>query len=179
MPPVMTAVSYISSFSRSPTTLNPQHPRQIVISRSSSWSFSLTAVSRDDDDGARTVGTRLDPRPTVVELSGATVGGVTGLIVGGGIGGGICGKLKEGFLEFHPFAGPGGMPLTPAFCAKEADVSAIASKTLPLILPTKSDCRSPMGLLPALSMLLRAQLSQQFLVPPQCTWRGPAYRFLG
>ena len=33
------------------------------------------------------------------------VGGVTGLIVGGGIGG-TCGALKEGFLEFHPFAGP-------------------------------------------------------------------------
>jgi len=39
-------------------------------------------------------------------LSGETVvGGVTGLIVGGGIGG-TCGALKEGFLEFHPFAGP-------------------------------------------------------------------------
>ena len=60
--------------------------------------------------------------------------------MGGGIGGGICGKLKEGLLEFHPFAGPGGMPLTPAFCAKEADVSATASNTLPLMrLPTKSD----------------------------------------
>jgi hypothetical protein len=113
------------------------------------------------------MGTRFDPRPTVVELSGAAVGGITGLIVGGGIGGGICGKLKEGFLEFHPFAGPAGMPLTPAFCAREVDVSATASNTLPLILPTtKSNCRSPMGLLPALSMLLRAQLSQQFLAQP-------------
>jgi len=77
-------------------------------------------------------------------LSGATVVGVTGLIVGGGIGGGIFGALKEGFLEFHPFAGPGGMPLTPASCAREAaarrDVSATASNTLPLIRPpTKSD----------------------------------------
>jgi hypothetical protein len=69
-------------------------------------------------------------------LSGATVGGVTGLIVGGGIGG-TCGVLKEGFLEFHPFAGPGGMPLTPASCAREADVSATASNIPPL--PTKSD----------------------------------------
>jgi hypothetical protein len=74
-------------------------------------------------------------------LSGATVVGITGLIVGGGIGGGIFGKLKEGFLEFHPFAGPGGMPLTPASCAREAaarvDASATASNTLPLIrLPT-------------------------------------------
>ena len=111
------------------------------------------------------MGTRFDPRPTVELLSGAAAGGITGLIVGGGIGGGICGKLREGFLEFHPFAGPGGMPLTPTFCAKEADVSATASNTLPLILPTKSDCRSPMGLLPALSMLPRALLSQQFLVP--------------
>jgi hypothetical protein len=77
-------------------------------------------------------------------LSGATAVGVTGLIVGGGIGGGIAGALKEGFLEFHPFAGPGGMPLTPASCAREAaartEVSAAASNTLPLIrLPTKSD----------------------------------------
>jgi hypothetical protein len=84
-----------------------------------------------------------------------------GLIVGGGIAGSICGKLKEGFLEFHPFAGPGGMPLTPTFCAREADVSATASNTLPLR-PTKSHCRSPMGLLPTLSMLPWAQLSQQF-----------------
>ena len=60
--------------------------------------------------------------------------------MGGGIGGGICGKSKEGFLEFHPFAGPGGMPLTPAFCAKVADVSATASNTVPLMrLSTKSD----------------------------------------
>jgi hypothetical protein len=97
--------------------------------------------------------------------------GVTGLIVGGGIGG-IFGALKEGFLEFHPFAGPGGMPLTPASCAREAvartDVNAIASTTPPLIrLPTKSDLccsfsRSPIGLLPSLSMILRPQLSQQF-----------------
>jgi hypothetical protein len=105
-------------------------------------------------------------------LSGETVvGGVTGLIVGGGIGGN-CGALKEGFLEFHPFAGPGGMPLTPASCAREADVSATARNTLPLIrLATKSDLsvagfsRLPMGLLPAPSMILRAQLSQSFLMP--------------
>jgi len=76
-------------------------------------------------------------------LSGATVVGVTGLIVGGGIGGGIVGALKEGFLEFHPFAGPGGMPLTPASCAREAaarkDASATASNILPLVrLRTKS-----------------------------------------
>jgi hypothetical protein len=74
-------------------------------------------------------------------LSGAAVGGITGLIVGGGIGGGICGKLKEGFLAFHPFAGPGGMPLTPASCAREADVSATANKMLPLM-PTQSDLSS-------------------------------------
>jgi hypothetical protein len=111
-------------------------------------------------------------------LSGATVVGVTGLIVGGGIGGGIVGALKEGFLEFHPFAGPGGMPLTPASCAREAaartDVSATASNTLPLIrLPTKSDLSFAgairldqlEGLFPTLSMILRAQLSQQFLTP--------------
>jgi hypothetical protein len=101
--------------------------------------------ARDDEDRARTVGTRFDPCPSCgrVGLSGATAGGVTGLIVGGGIGGGF-GILREGFLEFHPFAGPGGMPLTPASCAREAaartDVSATASNALPLIrLLTKRD----------------------------------------
>ena len=76
-------------------------------------------------------------------MNGATVVGITGLIVGGGIEGTFA-VLKEGFLEFHPFAGPGGMPLTPASCAREAaartNVSATASKTLRLIrLSTKSD----------------------------------------
>ena len=64
------------------------------------------------------------------------------------------------------------MPLTPTFCAKEADVSATASNTLPLIrLAMKSDLsvagfsRLLMGLLPAPSMVLRAQLGQSFLMP--------------
>jgi len=98
-------------------------------------------------------------------LSGATVGGVTGLMVGGGIGG-TFGMLKEGFLEFHPFAGPGGMPLTPASCAREAAVKRDVVSATANTLATKSDLsfagfsRLPMGFLPALSMILWAQLSQ-------------------
>ena len=53
---------------------------------------------------------------------GDTVGGITGLIAGGGIAGTLAalpmplGSLTEP-LSPRAFAGPGGMPLTPASCA--------------------------------------------------------------
>jgi len=75
------------------------------------------------------------------------VGGVTGAIVGGGIAGTLAalpmplGSLTEPFGP-RAFAGPGGMPLTPASWAGDLPGAAgrertttVTSATLPIILP--------------------------------------------
>jgi len=80
-----------------------------------------------------------------VALSGATVVGVTGLIAGCGSDGIFAalpmplGSLIEP-LRPLTFPGPGGTPLTPASCAREAvarRVANAAANTPPLPLPPK------------------------------------------
>jgi hypothetical protein len=137
-----------------------QHPRQMLVTPwLSSRSFSLTAARsaprRTCDDANRVrrcfiARTRPEPWRSKgrVELSGATVVGVAGLIADCGSAGILAalpmplGSLIEPLRPFT-FPGPGGMPLTPASWANEAlpiiVVSTAANNRLLRRVPTETD----------------------------------------
>src|SRR3989441_8225163 len=105
-----------------------------------SLSLSLTAAlsARRDLAAATRVRLIFTARCTgnVRKTVGAdTVGGITGLMVGGGIAGTLAalpmplGSLTEPFGP-RAFAGPGGMPLTPASCAGALEGAAKTPSTV-------------------------------------------------
>jgi hypothetical protein len=112
-----------------------QHPLQmlgtlpsIILSRS----LTVALSERRDLDAANRVRLILTARCTGVvrkAAGGDTVGGITGVIAGGGIAGDLAalpmplGSLTEP-LSPRAFAGPGGMPLTPASWAGDLEGAA-------------------------------------------------------
>jgi len=143
------------------TPARTQHPRQMLGTLPSiglPCSRTVSLAARRDLTAANRVRLILTARCTGKvrkAVGGDTVGGITGLMVGGGIAGTLAalpmplGSLTEPFGP-RAFAGPGGMPLTPASwagalegAAKTPSTVTASNAALPAIHPREkieTDC---------------------------------------